>query len=82
MGRTERGVDFLRYHFVQTGTIIGKKTVNNFMQKDLRLYEQEPPRTRKKRLREYVKREVEGRASVPPWLTLDLVLRSRPRNRR
>ena len=53
IGRTERGFNFLGYHFEQTGVRVADKTVNDFAEKALRLYEQEPPGTRSSRLGEY-----------------------------
>jgi len=56
MGRTVRGFDFLGYNFGPNGVTLAKKTIENFIDKALRLYEQEPPHTRMRRLGEYVRR--------------------------
>ncbi len=42
IGRTERGFDFLGYHFGPDGLCLAKKTVENFVARAIRLYEQEP----------------------------------------
>ncbi len=42
IGRTERGFDFLGYHFGPDGLSVAKKTVENFVARAIRLYEQEP----------------------------------------
>ena len=42
IGRIERGFDFLGYHFSPAGLSVAQKTVDNFLQRALRLYEQEP----------------------------------------
>ena len=54
IGRIERGFDFLGYHFGPRGITLAKKTIIHFITKALRLYEQEPPHTRMRRLGEYV----------------------------
>ncbi len=41
LGRTERGFDFLGYHFCPKGLGVAKKTVENFLSRAIRLYEQE-----------------------------------------
>ena len=38
----ERGFDFLGYYFRPTGLAVAQKTVDYFLQRALRLYEQEP----------------------------------------
>jgi RNA-directed DNA polymerase len=53
MGRIEKGFDFLGYHFSPQGLTLAQKTIDNFVEKALRLYEQEPPHRRMKRLGEY-----------------------------
>jgi RNA-directed DNA polymerase len=53
MGRIEKGFDFLGYHFSPNELILSQKTIDNFVEKALRLYEQEPPHIRMKRLGEY-----------------------------
>ena len=56
IGRLERGFDFLGYRFEPQGLTLAKKTITNFITKALRLYEQEPPHKRVRRLGEYVVR--------------------------
>jgi hypothetical protein len=40
IGRIERGFDFLGYHFSPAGLSVAKKTIDNFIEKASRLYEQ------------------------------------------
>ena len=42
IGRIEKGFDFLGYHFSPQGLGVAKKTVENFLARAIRLYEQEP----------------------------------------
>jgi len=56
IGKVERGFDFLGYHFRPGGLALAKKTIANFITKALRLYEQEPPHKRMRRLGEYMVR--------------------------
>jgi len=42
IGRTERGFDFLGYHFSPLKLGVAKKTIENFLSRAIRLYEQEP----------------------------------------
>jgi len=42
IGRTEQGFDFLGYHFGPEGLTIDEKTLNNFVERAIRLYEQGP----------------------------------------
>ncbi len=42
IGRTEKGFDFLGYHFHPDGFSVAKKTVETFLARTIRLYEQEP----------------------------------------
>ncbi len=42
IGRIEKGFDFLGYHFGPDGLSVAKKTVENFVARAIRLYEQEP----------------------------------------
>ena len=51
IGRIERGFDFLGYRFGPEGLSVARKTLENFAERALRLYEQEPTR-----LGEYVRR--------------------------
>ena len=48
-----RGFDFLGYHFGPEGLAIAQKTLNNFVERTIRLYEQGAS---SERLWEYVKR--------------------------
>ena len=56
MGRVERGFDWLGYHFTPHGISLATQTLANCASKALRLYEQEPPHTRVRRLGEYLRR--------------------------
>jgi len=42
IGRIERGFDFLGYHFSPAGLSVAQKTVEHFLARAIRLYEQEP----------------------------------------
>ena len=42
IGRIEKGFDFLGYHFGPDGLSVATKTVENFVARAIRLYEQEP----------------------------------------
>jgi len=42
IGRTERGFDFLGYHFGPEGLTDAQKTLGEFVERATRLYEQEP----------------------------------------
>lgn len=41
MGRTEKGFDFLGYHFGSEGLSLAEKTIENFISRATRLYEQQ-----------------------------------------
>ena len=41
-GRIEKGFDFLGYHFGTDGLSVVKKTIEEFIARAIRLYEQEP----------------------------------------
>jgi len=56
MGRMERGFDFLGYHFQPPGISLATQTLAKCASKALRLYEQEPPHFRVRRLGEYLRR--------------------------
>ena len=58
MGRVTKGFEFLGYHYGRDGLSLAGKTIDNFISKALRLYEQEPVQTRLERLGEYTKRWV------------------------
>jgi hypothetical protein len=53
IGRTDRGFDFLGYRFKPERITLAQKTISNFITKALRLYEQEPPHRRRRRLGAY-----------------------------
>jgi hypothetical protein len=40
LGRTEKGFDFLGYHFSPDGLSVAEKTIENFISRAVRLYEQ------------------------------------------
>ena len=42
IGRIERGFDFLGYHFSPEGLTLARQTMVNFLERAIRLYEQEP----------------------------------------
>ncbi len=42
IGRIERGFDFLGYHFSPDRLSVAAKTIENFVARAIRLYEQEP----------------------------------------
>ncbi len=42
IGRVEKGFDFLGYHISPEGLSLAKRTVENFISRAIRLYEQEP----------------------------------------
>ncbi len=42
IGRIERGFDFLGYHFGPEGLSVAKKTIERFVERAIRLYEQGP----------------------------------------
>jgi len=57
--RTDREFDFLGYHFSPEGLAIAQKTLNNFVERAIRLYEQKPGEPcSSTRLGEYAKRWV------------------------
>ena len=58
IGRVEKGFEFLGYHYGRDGLSLAGKTIDNFISKALRLYEQGPVQTRLERLGEYTKRWV------------------------
>ncbi len=68
IGRTEKGFDFLGYHISPEGLSLAKKTVENFISRATRLYEQEPEGgLTSHRLGVYVKRWVRWLDSVNEW---------------
>ncbi len=42
IGRIERGFDFLGYHFGPEGLTMAARTIEKFVERAIRLYEQEP----------------------------------------
>jgi hypothetical protein len=58
IGRTEREFDSLGYHFRPEGLAVAQKTLYNFAERTIRLYEQGPPAQKGRRRGEYVKRWV------------------------
>ncbi len=59
IGRIERGFDFLGYHFGPEGLTLAAKTIEQFVARAIRLYEQEPGKTfASSRLGLYVRRWV------------------------
>jgi RNA-directed DNA polymerase len=62
-GRVERGFDFLGYHFHPSVLSLAAQTRANCARKPLRLYEQEPPHLRARRLGEYLRRWQRGAVS-------------------
>ena len=42
IGRIERGFDFLGYHFGPEGLTMAAKTIEQFIERAIRLYEQKP----------------------------------------
>ena len=42
IGRIEKGFDFLGYHFSPQGLTLARQTIENFLERAIRLYEQEP----------------------------------------
>jgi len=74
LARTERGFDFLGYHFGPEGLSIAQKTLNNFVERATRLYEQGPGEPcGSARLGEYVQRWVRwAGAEINPPVPLPL----------
>ena len=58
IGMVEKGFEFLGYHYGRDGLSLAGKTIDKFISKALRLYEQEPVQVRLERLGEYTKRWV------------------------
>ena len=59
IGRIEKGFDFLGYHFRPGSLALAEKTVEHFVARAIRLYEQEPGEVlASARLSEYVRRWV------------------------
>lgn len=72
IGRIERGFDFLGYHFSPAGLSVAEKTIENFLEKASRLYEQKcRPGSTATALEMYVRRWLR-------WSTNGHVLGARP----
>ena len=73
IGRIEKGFDFLGYHFGPDGLSVAQKTMEQFVARAIRLYEQEPGEAlASARLGLYVKRWVRWVSTgLPPWDLLD-----------
>ncbi len=72
IGRIERGFDFLGYHFGPEGLSVAKTTIENFVERAIRLYEQEPGSAcASTRFGEYVRRWVR-------WTTAGLAVAGIP----
>ena len=54
IGSIEKGFDFLGYHIGPAELRLAKKTIENFINRSLRLYEQGPPVSRQRRLEAYI----------------------------
>ena len=68
VGRIEKDFDFLDYHFGPAGLSVAEKTIERFVARAIRLYEQEPGEPRgSARLELYVKRWVR-------WVSVGLPL--------
>ena len=66
IGRIERGFDFLGYHFSPRGLGLARKTVENFLVRATRLYEQEREKPEGPSVLElYVRRWVRWVEGVP-----------------
>ena len=67
IGRIERGFDFLGCHFGRDGLSVTKKTIEQFVERAIRLYEQEPGEANgSSRLGVYVRRRVAASPPVAP----------------
>ena len=56
MGRIEKGLDFLGYHFSPQGLSLAEKTVENFLEKARRIRQRGSETSKKEELSDYVKR--------------------------
>ncbi len=66
IGRMERGFDFLGYHFGPEGLARAARTIENFVARAIRLYEQEPGEVfASVRLGSYVRRWVSWTGAGP-----------------
>ncbi len=76
IGRIERGFDFLGYHFGPEGLSVAKTTIEQFIERAIRLYEQEPGETyASARLGLYVRRWIRWVRAGLPSATLSEDLR-------
>ncbi len=78
VGRIERGFDFLGYHFGPDGLSVAQKTVEQFVERAIRLYEQEPREAlASARLGSYVQRWVRwagaGLIYAMPWGAVEII---------
>ena len=70
--RIEKGFDFLGYHFSPRGLTLARQTMVNFLERAIRLYEQEPGEERvPARLGAYLRRwerwTLSGLADISAW---------------
>lgn len=70
IGKTEQGFDFLGYFLKPCSLAISENTVDRFIERTARLYEQEPPNKIEKRLGQYALRWVRW-VSAGLWGILD-----------
>ena len=76
IGRIEKGFDFLGYHFSPVGFSMAEKTIEKFLARADRLYEQEPGETfafAPSRLAKYVQRWIR-------WVYGGITLRTKEAN--
>ena len=69
IGRVEKGFDFPGYHFGPDGLSVTKKTIENFVARAIRLYEQEPGAASNRPLPAWIVRAAVGwmdRSRLPP----------------
>ena len=74
VSRIEKGFDFLGYHFSPRGLTLARQTIVNFLERAIRLYEQEPgEETAPVRLGAYARRwERWTRSAAPSGLSSEL----------
>ena len=69
IARLEKGFDFLGYHFSPQGLKLAKQTIVNFLERAIRLYEQEPgEEMATARLGAYVRRWERWTAGLADWI--------------
>jgi hypothetical protein len=72
-----RGFDFLGYHLCPEGLTVAAKTIEQFVERALRLYEQEPGvASSRSRLGTYVRRWVGWATSGVPGGTISLAIQT------